>query len=120
GNFTPDKPGYYSTYILITDSNNKEHYRYLINREFNGADYYDILNSVAKIENEELYYEINTTNKDELTFAYYIYENEEMLEFIPFQNNNSFKRIVKSINDYKIKCYIKSCDGTKVVITDTP
>lgn len=120
GKFIPDKPGHYSTYILVKDSNNKKHYKYLIHQEFNGAGYYDILSSIAKINNEELYYEISTTKKKEITFAFYIYENDEMLEFIPFQKQNNFKRLINPINDYKIKCYIKSCDETKVVITEKP
>jgi len=120
GNFHPKKPGHYSTYLIVTDNNENEHYRYLINQKFNGASYYDILSTNAKIENEVLYYEVQTTNKDEVTFAFYIYENDEMVEFIPFQKNNNFKRVVEPINNYMVKCYIKSKEGTKVVIKDHP
>lgn len=120
GSLLPHRPGHYSTYIVIMDYDNTEMYRYFIKSNFNGAGYYDILETTAKIENDELSYEVKTTHQHELTYAFYIYENDEMLEFVPYQMSNLLQRKVNSKNTYTVKCYIKSKDGSKVVLNDSP
>ena len=119
-NLTPLKPGYYTTFLRVLDEDYKEHYRYAIHKSFNGAGIYEIISSEATLNNNELQYEIETTNNKNLTFAFYIFQEDKVLEFIPYQKQNFFTRTIAPDKNYKVKCYIKSKDQSKVVIKTTP
>ncbi|MDQ1000313.1 hypothetical protein QFZ28_000713 [Neobacillus niacini] len=115
--YTPTDPGFYSLIFQVTKEDKIVYEKELL-KGFIGAGVYELNSVDFRAIDDEIEIKINTDTND-LTYAYYIYENGSIKEKIMYQKNNELRFPVQKSGSYQVQYFIKDKNG-KISINITP